>query len=90
MLLHAQTLPDLQIYSLKIPRTDTAICFRDTARSSLDSNMPAKSLELEHTIRLLRELTSEIDERESEIKAIMDEFNSPILSIPGISYKMGL
>lgn len=51
--------------------------------------MPAKSLELKHTIRLIQELTSKIDEIESEIKAIMDEINSPILSIPGISYNMG-
>lgn len=69
---------------------DTAIRFLDTVRNLLGSNMPAKSLELKHTIRLIRELTSEIDEIESEIKAIMNEINSPILSIPGISYKMGL
>ena len=30
-----------------------------------------------------------IDEVESRIKAIMDEMNSPILTIPGISYRMG-
>jgi len=51
--------------------------------------MPAKSLELKHTIKLIWELDSEIDEIESEIKAIMNEINSPILSIPGISYRMG-
>ena len=51
--------------------------------------MPAKSLELKHTIKLIRELDSEIDEIEGEIKAIMDTINSPILSIPGISYRMG-
>ena len=68
---------------------DTAICFRDAARSSIGSHIPAKSLELKHTIRLILELTSEIDEIEAEIKTIMDEINSPILTIPGISYKMG-
>lgn len=51
--------------------------------------MPAKSLELKHTVRLIQELTSEIDEIENEIKIIMDEINSPILSIPGINYRMG-
>ncbi len=51
--------------------------------------MPAKSLELKHTIKLIQELTSEIDEIENEIKIIMDEINSPILSIPGINYRMG-
>ena len=68
---------------------DTSIMFRDAARSSIGSNMPAKSLELKHTIKLIQELTSEIDEIETEIKSIMDEINSPILTIPGISYSMG-
>ena len=68
---------------------DIAIKFREAARSSIGSNMPAKSLELKHTIRLIQELDSEIDEIEHEIKRIMDEINSPILSIPGISYRMG-
>ena len=68
---------------------DTAITFRETARNSIGSNMPAKSLELKHTINLIRELDSEIEEIEAEIKRIMDEINSPILSIPGISYRMG-
>lgn len=68
---------------------DTAILFREVARTSIGSKMPAKSLELKHTIKLIRELDSEISEIESEIKSIMDELNSPILSIPGISYRMG-
>jgi len=67
----------------------TAITFRDAARASIGSYMPAKSLELKHTIKLIQELDSEIDEIENEIKIIMDKINSPILSIPGISYRMG-
>ena len=68
---------------------DTAIRFRDAARNSIGSVMPAKSLELKHTIRLIGELSAEIDEIEAAIKAIMDEINSPILSIPGIGYTTG-
>ena len=68
---------------------ETAIAFRNAARTSIGSNMSAKSLELKHTIRLIQELSSEIDEIENEIKSIMDEINSPILSIPGINYRMG-
>ena len=68
---------------------DTAITFREVARTSIGSNMPAKSLELKHTIKLIREFDAEIEEIENEIKIIMDEINSPILSIPGISYRMG-
>jgi Transposase and inactivated derivatives len=67
----------------------TAITIRDAARFSIGSNMPAKSMELKHTIRLIRELDNEISEIENEIKGIMDQINSPILTIPGISYRMG-
>ena len=51
--------------------------------------MPAKSLELQHTIRLIRELDIEIDEIEAALKQMMDKIASPILTIPGISYRMG-
>ena len=68
---------------------DTAIMFREAARISIGSKMPAKSLELKHTIKLIRELDAEIDEIENEIKNIMDTINPPILTIPGISYRMG-
>ena len=52
--------------------------------------MPAKSLELRHTIKLIQEMSIEIDEIEAEIKQIMDtQIHSPILTIPGISYRMG-
>ena len=68
---------------------DMTTAIRNAAKNSIGSRMPAKSLELRHTIKLLREMDTEITEIEAEIKAIMDEMNSPILSIPGISYGMG-
>ena len=68
---------------------DTASLFRETAKTSIGSNMPVKSLELKHTLKLIGELDIEIDEIEQEIKRIMDELLSPILTIPGISYRMG-
>lgn len=46
--------------------------------------MPAKSLELKHTIKLIQELASEINEIEDSIQKIIDELNPPILSIPGM------
>lgn len=64
---------------------DTAILFREVARTSICFHMPAKSLELSHTIRLIQELDSEINEIESQIKSIMDEINSPILSILSVT-----
>ena len=68
---------------------DDAIRIRNAARLSIGSVMPAKSMELKHTIRLINELTSEVNEIEAEIKSILDNISSPILSIPGINYRMG-
>lgn len=51
--------------------------------------MSAKSLELKHTIRLIRELDAEIEEIQNEIKSIIDEINSPILTILGIICRIG-
>jgi transposase len=68
---------------------DIAVTIREAARTSIGSIMPAKSLEIKHTISLIKELDSEIDDIEAEIKSIMDEISSPILTIPGINYRMG-
>ena len=68
---------------------DMAAEIRDAARCSVGSRMPAKSLELQHTIRLIRELDAEIEEIETAIQAVMDELHSPITTIPGIGYRMG-
>ncbi len=68
---------------------EKAVEIREAARRSIGTYLPAKSLELKHTIKLIRELDSEISEIESEIKKIMDAIDSPILSIPGISYATG-
>ena len=68
---------------------EKAVEIREAARRSIGSAMPAKSLELRHTIRLIRELDKEIAEIEAAIKAIIDETAPPILTIPGISYRMG-
>lgn len=59
-----------------------ALLIRDTARRSIGSSMPAKSMELKHTIHLIRELSAEIDEIEAAIQSIMDDLASPILTIP--------
>ena len=68
---------------------DKAIQIRDAAQRSIGSAMKMKSMELQHTIRLIRELDAEIVEIEDAIQEIMDEMAPPILTIPGISYRMG-
>lgn len=64
-----------------------ALLIRDAARRSVGSVMPAKSMELQHTIRLIRELTVEINEIESAIRDIIDKLNPPILTVPGIGFR---
>ena len=68
---------------------DMAAEIRDAARNSIGSRMPAKSLELKHTIQLIQVLDAEIEEIEAEINSIMEGVNSPITSIPGIGTRMG-
>ena len=70
-------------------KRDKAIQIREAARTSIGSVMPAKSLELKHTIHLIKVLSEEIDEVETSIREIMDRNPSPILTIPGINYRMG-
>ena len=48
-------------------KRDMALRIRDAARNSIGSCMPAKSLELQHTVRLIRELDTEIAEIEQRI-----------------------
>lgn len=66
-----------------------AILIREAARTSIGTSMPAKSLELKHTIKLIQEISSEIDEIEQQIELIMNTLNSPITTIPGINLRMG-
>ena len=94
----ARQIADAHLTHLKTVLSDTskgrydrekAVNIREAARTSIGSAMPAKSLELQHTIRLIRELDKEIDEIEAAIMLIIDEMAPPILTIPGISYRMG-
>ena len=67
---------------------DKAIQIREAARNSIGTYMPAKTLELKHTIKLIREFDNEIKEIEEAIETIMNKINSPITTIPGIGMNM--
>ena len=69
-------------------KQEMALAIRNAARNSIGSRMPAKSLELQHTIRLIRELDTEIVEIEEQIQSIMNELHSPITTIPGMGFRM--
>ena len=67
----------------------TAATIRDAAKKSIGSAIPAKSLELRHTIAFIRVLDKEIMEIEAEIDKIMKEIASLITTVPGINFRMG-
>ena len=67
---------------------EKAIAIRNAAKQSIGLNMPAKSMELQHTIRMIRVLNTEIDDIESAIDAIMAKTQSPITTIPGVGTHM--
>ncbi|MFA6780405.1 MAG: IS110 family transposase [Paludibacteraceae bacterium] len=69
-------------------RKTKAMEIKEAARRSIGTAMPAKSLELKHTITLIQHLNKEIDEVESCIKDIMNKIDSPMTTIPGISFRM--
>ena len=69
-------------------KRNMALEIRDAARNSIGAWMPAKSLELQHTIRLIRELDAEIAEIEEQIQSLMEELDSPITTIPGMGFRM--
>lgn len=67
---------------------DMAIKIRDAASTSIGSIIPAKSMELKHTIQLIEVLSEEINEVEASIYAIMEQIDTKITTIPGINYRM--
>ena len=68
---------------------EKALQIRSLAENSIGLDSRATGLELKQTIRIIQNLESEIALLDSEIKTIMDEINSPIMSIPGIGYTLG-
>ena len=68
---------------------EMAVMIRDAARSSIGTEAPARSMELKHTIHLIKVISEEIDEIEIAIDEIMDTLDSPITTIPGIKNRMG-
>lgn len=62
----------------------------DVAKNSIGFRPPAKSLRLNRTILLIRELDNKTAKIESEIDSITEEIHSPIINpIPGIGTWMG-
>ena len=65
-----------------------AIALKEAANNSIGTSTRALSFELQQTIRLIQSVQSEIDALDFQIKEAVTEIDSPILSIPGISYTL--
>ena len=62
---------------------------RNLARQSVGTNNRGTALELQQHLQSVHFLKQQIQVVEAEIKAIMIDLDSPIISIPGISYTLG-
>lgn len=68
---------------------EKALQIRELARNSIGLDSRAAGFELRQTIRLIQGLQEEIDALDKEIREIMKNIASPILSIPGVGYVLG-
>ena len=66
---------------------EKALQIRDLARNSIGLNSNSVSFELKQTISIIQFIQEQLDDVEKRIKEILKEINSPILTIPGISFK---
>lgn len=65
-----------------------ASAIRANAKNLIGFWMPAKLLEPQHTIRLICELDTEISANEEHTQSIVDVYNSPITTIPGLEFRI--
>ncbi|MBR0427555.1 MAG: IS110 family transposase [Clostridia bacterium] len=63
-----------------------AIRLRELAKSSVGIDNPSLSLQVKHAILQIELYDEQIAEVEALYKSILDELDSPILTIPGMSY----
>ena len=62
---------------------------KELAKSSIGVNNSSLSIQIKHSLKQIELLDEQIKEIDLKIKEIMDELNSVILTIPGISYTLG-
>lgn len=62
---------------------------KQLAKSSIGNHSPARAMELEMLLARIDLLSMQIGEYDKQIKAIMDQLDSPVMTIPGIGYTLG-
>jgi len=76
----------LQKYSNGKYSRDKAIEIRELAKNSIGSISPSQSFEMKQVIQSILFYQSQIDEIDKELKKLVIELDTPLLSIPGVSY----
>ena len=64
------------------------IKLKELAKNSIGSNSPAKALEMQQTIRQIISLSKEIDLIDAEIKTLVNDSGTSLMTIPGIGYTL--
>lgn len=67
---------------------EKANALRELAFNSIGSSNRSTAFELQQTIRLIQSVQSEIDALDKQIKTIVEELDTPLLTIPGIGYTL--
>lgn len=65
-----------------------AIEIKEAASCSIGMSVSSLSFELKQTIRLIQSVQTEIDALDAQIKKVVIETNTPLMTIPGISYTL--
>lgn len=65
---------------------EKATQLRELAANSIGTSNRSLTFELQQTIRLIQSVQSEIDILDKQIKLVVDELNTPLLTIPGVGY----
>ena len=68
---------------------DDAVRLKNIAKTSIAIDNPSMCIQIKYLIKQIDLLDEQIKSLDLEIKSIMDSLNSPILTIPGISYTLG-
>lgn len=65
---------------------EKALQLRELAANSIGSSNRSLAFELQQTIRLIQSVQLEINALDKQIKLVVDELNTPLMTIPGIGY----
>ena len=65
---------------------EKALQLRELAANSIGSSNRSLTFELQQTIRLIQSVQLEINELDKQIKLVIDELNTPLMTVPGIGY----